>query len=147
MADAPVTIDELRGDTLEIAATFIPGSSGRLGLMVRCSPDGQECTRIYVDVEQQEISIDRSRSSLDTDPDLQRTTQVGPYPVTPGETLNLRVFVDRSLIEVFANGRCLSSRVYPTREDSLGTAVFAEGDSQFNALQGWRLDTPNLKNP
>lgn len=147
VADTPVTLDPLHGDTLEIAATFMPASSGRLGLLVGCSPDGQEHTRIYYDVDKQEISIDRSQSSLDPDPDLQRTTQTGPCPVTPGQTLNLRVFVDRSLIEVFANGRSLSSRVYPAREDSLGTAVFVEGDSRLNALQGWHLGTPNLKNP
>jgi beta-fructofuranosidase len=45
------------------------------------------------------------------------------------ETLTLRVFVDRSVIEVFANSRlCLTSRVYPSAE-SLGVALFAQGGS------------------
>jgi beta-fructofuranosidase len=46
-----------------------------------------------------------------------------------GEPLTLRVFVDRSVIEVFANGRlCLTSRVYPSAT-SLGAALFVQGGS------------------
>jgi beta-fructofuranosidase len=45
-----------------------------------------------------------------------------------GEPLRLHVFLDRSVIEVFANERaCLTSRVYPTRADSNGLALVAEG--------------------
>jgi beta-fructofuranosidase len=46
-----------------------------------------------------------------------------------GELLRLRVFIDRSVVEVFANGRqCLTLRTYPSREDSTGVSVFARGN-------------------
>ena len=32
------------------------------------------------------------------------------------------------MIEVYANGRaCISDRIYPTREDSIGVGAFARG--------------------
>jgi beta-fructofuranosidase len=40
----------------------------------------------------------------------------------------LRVFIDRSVVEVFANGRqCLTLRTYPSLEESKGVSVFARG--------------------
>jgi beta-fructofuranosidase len=46
----------------------------------------------------------------------------------PGERLTLRVFVDKSVVEVFANNRqAIGRRVYPERIDSLGVILFAEG--------------------
>jgi beta-fructofuranosidase len=51
------------------------------------------------------------------------------------------VFVDHSVIEVFANGHtCLASRVYPTRPDSLGVELFATGASaRLAALDVWQM--------
>ena len=47
------------------------------------------------------------------------TVQAAPFRLAEGEALELRVFIDRSVIEVFANRRqCLTQRVYPTRADS-----------------------------
>jgi len=44
-------------------------------------------------------------------------------------------------VEVFANGRlCLTRRIYPTRPDSLGVALFAEGGpARLRALQAWEM--------
>ena len=44
------------------------------------------------------------------------------------ETLKLRIFMDRSVLEIFANGRqCVTQRIYPTRVDSTGIRLFARG--------------------
>ena len=46
----------------------------------------------------------------------------------PSEPLRLRVFVDKSVVEVYANDRqAICRRVYPGRPDSLGVALFARG--------------------
>ena len=42
------------------------------------------------------------------------TVQAAPFHLVAGEPLELRVFIDRSVIEVFANRR---QSVYPTRPD------------------------------
>jgi sucrose-6-phosphate hydrolase SacC (GH32 family) len=44
-------------------------------------------------------------------------------------------------IEVFANDRAyLSSRIYPTRGDSLGIALFAQGgEACLETLDAWQM--------
>jgi len=62
--------------------------------------------------------------------------------VTPyDERLDLRVFVDGSVVEIFANERhCLTSRVYPTSEDATGIGVTAIGGrAQLSKLDVWEL--------
>ena len=57
------------------------------------------------------------------------------------ELLELRVFIDRSVIEVFANDRqCLTVRVYPGREDSRGVSLFARrGNARLVSLECWQM--------
>jgi len=46
----------------------------------------------------------------------------------PTTSPSLRVFLDRSVIEIYANGRhCLTSRVYPTRDDAVGVSARPPG--------------------
>jgi beta-fructofuranosidase len=56
--------------------------------------------------------------------------------------LGLRVFVDGSVVEVFASdGTSLTSRVYPTRADSQGVGL----GSQSDRSRVWRLDVWEMR--
>jgi len=74
---------------------------------------------------------------------LVRTPEVGPLALDDGEHLDLRVFVDRSVIEVFANGRqSLTTRVYPTRDDSVGVSVQARrGGARLESMDVWDMQS------
>ena len=49
-------------------------------------------------------------------------------PLKDRETLQLRIYVDKSVVEVFANSRqCITQRVYPTRADSIGVRLVSRG--------------------
>jgi len=132
-------LKEVRGDCLEILAELVPGEATELGIGVRCAPDGAEQTLIRYDRLQERLLIDRQRSSMSED--VQRDIQAGPLPLAPGEPLLLHIFVDCSVIEVFANHRlCMSSRVYPSRSDSLGVGLFASGgNAQLKSLDVWEM--------
>ncbi|MAE59949.1 MAG: hypothetical protein CMJ49_01180, partial [Planctomycetaceae bacterium] len=58
------------------------------------------------------------------------------------ERLKLRVCVDRSVEEVYANGRqCLTQRIYPARDVSVGVRLFAHGgEAPARSVRGgsWR---------
>jgi beta-fructofuranosidase len=56
-----------------------------------------------------------------------------------GEPLRLRVLLDASVLEVYANERlCLSTRLYPTRGDSDRVSAFCDGGASTVAgLQAW----------
>jgi beta-fructofuranosidase len=55
--------------------------------------------------------------------------------------LRLHIFLDRSVLEVFANEHtCLASRIYPTRPDSLGVDLFARrGQVRLKSLEVWEM--------
>jgi beta-fructofuranosidase len=55
------------------------------------------------------------------------------------------VFIDKSVVEVFANGRqAVMRRIYPAGLDSLGVSVFAEGGAvNVEHLQSWHIAPSN----
>ena len=86
------------------------------------------------------ITIDSSYSSCAPDV-LSRAPETAPVLIEPDEPLTLRVFVDRSVVEVFVNGKqCVATRVYPAREDSVGISFRSQGaDSGLRSLRAWRM--------
>ena len=72
---------------------------------------------------------------------LSRAPETGPIILEDGEPLRLRIFIDRSIVEVFANDRlCIASRVYPGRDDSVGVSMRAQGsDAVLKSLDAWQM--------
>ena len=155
---------EVRGDCLELALEVGPGEAdSEFGVLVRRSPDGAEQTEIAFDPAAQVLRIDTSRSSLSSevvqpwpqpsasflpDPLAGRAdvrVQEAPFALRPGESLELRIFLDRSVLEVFANGRqCMAQRIYPTRGDSTGIALLGRGRAvTVRSLRTWDLAATN----
>lgn len=134
--DTLVVLDDLHGSMLEIAATIDPGAAREVGITVFASPDCKEETRIVYERESGRLVIDRTRSGNGYTDALSTA-----LPLAPGELLDLRVFVDRSIVEAFANGyACLTARVYPTRTDSDGVALFATGGAaRLLSFDAWQL--------
>ena len=126
------------GDMLELDITIQPSQAQRCGVQLRRTPDGSEQTRIVYDREHATISIDSSDSSLD--PAVKCDLRGGPLLLAAEEPLHLRIYLDRSTVEVFANERaCLTGRIYPTSADALGLALFAEGGSAEAWGDIWQL--------
>jgi sucrose-6-phosphate hydrolase SacC (GH32 family) len=153
---SPVALDDVRGDCLELDLTIAPGDAQRFGVRVRCSPDGEEQTVIEYDPAAKHLKIDVAKSSLENvkyytfcmmggenNPPV--TAQAAPFALQEGEKLHLQVFLDRSILEVFANGRqCITQRIYPTRSDSLGVVLLSEGSTaEVEALEAWEMAATN----
>lgn len=86
------------------------------------------------------ISIESAHASLH--PDVKpRAPETAPVMLTNDEKLNLRVFIDRSVVEVFVNGKqALAVRVYPSRDDSTGISIRSQGsDSELISLSAWQM--------
>ncbi|KAJ9614381.1 hypothetical protein H2200_002517 [Cladophialophora chaetospira] len=113
----------------EVSFTII-STTGRTGLTIAASPHFEEYTSIYYDPATSTISCDRTHSSLIKE--FANATYTGffePYKLTTtgsSEALTFNVFVDGSLVEIFVDDRfSLTSRIYPSRPDSLGTGLYA----------------------
>jgi sucrose-6-phosphate hydrolase SacC (GH32 family) len=73
--------------------------------------------------------------------------QLGPFELAGKEPWKLQIFIDTSVIEVFANGRaCLTERAYPARKESLRIGLFARG-GKLNSIDGGLADDADLPGP
>ena len=153
-ANTEVPLDGIVGTALELEAVIDPGAAREVGLYVLRSPDGIERTRIslFRKLESQRfggaLQIDVSEASLGSEV-YSRTPETGPFELANGEKLHLRVFIDRSIVEIFAGDRqSLTIRAYPERPDSVGVSLFARGGSaKLESLRAWRMRSiwPELK--
>lgn len=135
------TLEGVTGDACELSIEIDPGSARRCGVKVRASAGGEEETLLCYDVDRQALVFDSTRSGRDG----RRVVERAPLALPPGGTLSLRVFVDRSVVEVFANDRqAITRRVYPGRADSVGVALVVEGGAAiFKRVTAWEMMSAN----
>jgi len=115
------------GTLLDIEAVFRPRDAVKVGLKVLTATNGDE-TIVGYDTRERRLYIDRTKSGAAA------ASMTGFYGVHSAPlalrdgTLNLRILVDSSIVEVFAeNGeRVLTDLVYPA-PGSNGLKLFAEG--------------------
>lgn len=126
------------GDAVELGLTVRPSVDAVLEVDV-CAAPGEEATTIRFSRASGRLELDRTRSSLH--PGARRDHQGGTPARGDDEPLELRVFVDRSIVEIYANGRfTLTGRVYPSLEDStcLRLALPA-GEATVDRVEAWIL--------
>ena len=153
-ANAEIPLADIRGKAMEIQAVIELGQAREVGLCVLRSPDGVEQTRISLlpngdpVLKASLLQIDVSAASLRSDVAARRP-EIGPIKLDEGQPLHLRIFIDRSVVEVFANDRqCLTLRAYPQRADSSGVSLFARGGTaRLVSLDAWPMRSiwPELK--
>ena len=131
-----VEVDEL-GDGVADVELQLTAETGTIAhLEILRSPDGAECTTITIDWDRRTLSLDRSSSSLSA---TDSTPLSGDIEILGGE-LQLRVLIDGSAIEVFANGTPLSARVYPTRSDATGMRLSVTvGEARVDRFTVWAM--------
>ena len=141
-ADSELALEDVRGNSIELSLDMAPRGARQFGVKVCCSPGGEEQTIVFYDAEEKKLKVDTRRSSLREGP---KKIEAAPFELEPGETLTLRVFVDKSVVEVFANDRqAVARRIYPTREDSVGVALFSKGGpTRVPRLEAWDMMPSN----
>jgi beta-fructofuranosidase len=97
---------------------------------------------VYYDAAEKTLKVDTAKSSAADGP---KTIEAGPFELKAGEPLALRVFVDKSVVEVFANGRqAVMRRIYPSRADSVGVTLFSRGGpANVATLEAWEMSPSN----
>jgi beta-fructofuranosidase len=150
-ANREVVLENVRGNAMEIIAEIAPQKGQTIELNVLRSPGGEEVTRIQCfrdrgyrrgnwDKLPMVVSIDSSHSTVATDV-LCRPPETAQVDIGKDEPLKLRVFIDRSIVEVFINDRqCVAARMYPDRKDSVGVSLRAiSKDAKLSSLDAWQM--------
>lgn len=119
--------DELADLTLELEATIKPGTARSVGFRIRTGE--HEYTEVAYDRHFSGVYVDRTKSGIVDFHDAFAGRHIAPARTINGE-LALRIFVDRSTIEVFINGgeAVISDRIFPTSNSAV-IEVFAGNDS------------------
>lgn len=162
---------QANGKSLELKLEIAGEGRSPFGIKVFASPDRREQTVIRYEPTQEQLVVDFARSSVaapvsvpsflftqdgqpgfnpETDdshkPFLNRVSeQRAPLKLNNGEALKLDVFLDRCVIEVFANGRqAMTQLVYPELESSTGIRVFSGNETvRVRNVQSWTLAETN----
>jgi beta-fructofuranosidase len=74
-----------------------------------------------------------------------QTVEAGPFRLEVNELLTLRVLLDKSIVEVYANDRqAVVRRIYPTYPASVGVKLFSEGGAmRVHRLTAWEMMPSN----
>lgn len=119
---------DIGGKTVELDVTF-DIASGKTGLKLFCGQ--KEETLLYYDADSSTLVFDRTNSGLEikTSSTKEKDAKVRRLKVdTNNGRLQLRVFLDKSSVEVFVNGgiATMTGNVYPS-ENSQGIKFFSDG--------------------
>ena len=133
-ANEEVPLKEASGNAIEIEAQIDPLEARMVCINVLQSPGKEEYTPIcfYINTSGRrknvaQVLIDPTRSSLRKDV-FARIPESLEVQLDEDNLINCRIFIDRSLIEVFINRtQCVTLMVHPSRKDSVGISLGAQG--------------------
>lgn len=122
------TLAGIAGDRMEISALIAPATSASCGLRVRCSANG--AGGVAIRYGQGKLLVEGVKASP------------AELPLTPGQPLQLRIFLDGGALEVFANdGVVAETRVMKVDPADLNVEFFADGgEARLLGLDAWTLD-------
>jgi len=149
-------IPDIKGDTLELIAEFEEKNVPVIEIKVMMSEDEKEYTAIrifrqrgftylpafakdftYRKAHESVIQLDTTFSSTSANvriPDEQS------FWIAPEEKLNVRVFLDKSIVEVFVNGKAaMAAKVSPDSEANRIAITARGGDLMMNKLESYEL--------
>ena len=133
----------ISGKALDIVAEFDQGTASEFGLLVRAG--GNDATVIGIDGATKQLFVDRSHSGQTGFHPTFAGRQTAPVTLD-GRRVRLRILVDRSSVEVFADdGRVvLTDQVFPLGANT-GVSLYAKGGvARLVSLDAWpmALDAP-----
>lgn len=161
-ANKEIVLQDIQGNTMEIIAVIDPGEAPMIELNVLRSPGKEEYTSIQIQPERgfgngreywMTQGTPRERKprpalvtlftahSSELSGAYSRIPETAPVQIGRNEPVRLRIFIDKSIVEVFINSRqCIAARVYPGRDDSLGVSIRSQGnESQLISLDAWQM--------
>jgi beta-fructofuranosidase len=116
-------LKDISGDTVELSVTIKPTSAKEYGVSVFCDKDGKGFP-ITIKPESKVMAMGEIKP---------------PFELKKGEDLNLRIFLDKGMVEVFVNDR--QGFVYMQQHDkeNVGISLFSKGGDITAKVKGWKM--------
>ncbi|MEJ5312509.1 MAG: glycoside hydrolase family 32 protein [Anaerolineae bacterium] len=129
------------GSSLELLAEIELDETSTVELVLGHPTESNELTKISYDAATHMLAVDTTKSSLD--PEIHGTVRQATLPVGENGILQLHLFLDHSVLEVFANEEaCFASRIYPTFPSVDGVYIVGlRGSSRIRSVDVWRMNS------
>lgn len=126
---------------MELEVVIPPSKANIYGVKVCVSDDGSEETVISYNKIDKKLVIDTRKSSLGYGP---KTVEEAPLDLKEGEPLVLRIFIDKSIVEVFANDKqAIARHIYPTLGGNNIKLFSDDGAIVVKTLKAWEMFPSN----
>ena len=123
--DTAYRLREISGDALEIKIVIQPRTAREFGIQVYCDMEGNRGFPITFEPGKKTLTLGETRV---------------PFELKPAENLKLRVFLDKSIIEVFINDRQAALAPHHYAPENLGITLFSQGGAVLvPEVKGWKL--------
>jgi sucrose-6-phosphate hydrolase SacC (GH32 family) len=154
----------IHSECMELKLRLKPEDAETFGIKLLCSEDGQEETVVTYNRKSNCFVIDFSHASRDRSIRYEvffrgsfpwagslklpsncfAVSQTIPYPLGERTGIDLDIFVDQSVIEIFVNSEiCMVQRIYPMASDG-GVRIFSHGGgTAFSAIEKWEMEATN----
>lgn len=126
-SDTAYVLKDIAGDRLELEIVLGAPSAREFGVKALCGKDGSNG-----------FTISSGTAS--------KTLTVGyinpPFELKKGEDLTLRIFIDKSMIEVFANDRQAAVAWHEYNPEDLHVSLFSKGgDLKVKTISSWKMNS------
>lgn len=120
-------IKSVKGDSLELIATFKPGTAKRFGIRVRGS-ETDPAVGVPVWFDYRELTFGAAEAGMASD-------------LKAGDRVTLHVFVDRCIVEVYVNGNANTVAAWHEPAAQSVALFSSDGACTLERLQVWRLQS------
>ena len=119
-------LKEASGDAMELELTFKAPTAKQYGVEVLCDKTGKNGLRIAVAPESKTLQVGRVHA---------------PFQLKTGEDLTLHLFIDKNLVEVFANDRQAAVAAADKYDpDKREVSLFSKGgDALVKEVKCWKM--------
>jgi len=116
-------LKDISGDTIELSVTIRPTEAKEYGVSVFCDKDGKGFP-ITIKPESKVLAMGEIKP---------------PFELKKGEDLNLRIFLDKSMVEVFVNDRQGAVCMQQHDKENVGISLFSKGGDITATVKGWKM--------
>ncbi|MBC8372398.1 MAG: glycoside hydrolase family 32 protein, partial [Planctomycetes bacterium] len=124
-SDKAYKLKGIAGDTIELEVTFKSPSAKEFGINVLCDKDGANGATISAGTGSKTLTVGKMKP---------------PFELNKAEDLVLRVFIDKNLVEVFANDRQAAAFIHNHKPEDVNVFLFAKGgDVTVAKVTAWKM--------
>jgi beta-fructofuranosidase len=126
-SDTTHVLEGISGDTMELEIVLDAPTAKEFGIKVLCDQDGNRGFTIASGMGKKTLTVGYIKP---------------PFDMKEGEDLTLRIFIDKNMIEVFANDRQAAVAWHDYDPKDLHVGLFSKGgELKCKSLSSWKMNS------